>query len=88
MRVIRTESGSVYEVEGDRIRRHNAYAAKRADDEWVKLVHPLTTESLVGHQAVLVLESLAPFGPDDYGMEGGGPTVRTTSIVTHDEGEA
>lgn len=73
-----TESGSAYEVEGNRIRRLNEHYEKRADGDWVLL---LDSRIEVGERAILVLESLSPYGPDDHGYTGS-VTTRTTSIVT------
>ena len=62
-----TESGSIYEIDGDHIRRINErpQGAKRADGEWVRLME--TPKIGVGECAFLVLENLSEFGEDDYG---------------------
>ena len=86
MRVLKTESGSTYEIDGDRIRRVNPYAGKRADGDWVHLLTPLLDVSYVGFPVLLKLESLSKHGEDDYGRRNDGtePTHRMTSIVTYD----
>jgi len=85
----RTESGSTYEIrdglDEDQktvtvVRRLNPEYTKRADGEWKILLNDPHVEK--GFRAVLVMESLSGYGADDHGQEGGGPTVRTTSIVT------
>lgn len=60
-----TESGSIYEIDGNHVRRINEGYEKRADGEWVRLVDPplIVRE---GEPVVLRLESLANYGPDDY----------------------
>lgn len=85
MRTLKTESGSTYIIDGDRIRRVNPYAGKRADGEWIKLLTPLHDVSYVGFPVRLKLESLGVYGPDDEGnRHGGEATYRMTSIVTYD----
>lgn len=86
MRVLTTESGARYEIDGDMIRRVEGSDGnrKRADGEWVRLLQPLP-EYLVGFRAILALESLSHLGPDDYGAEGGMMTTRTTTPVVSDE---
>ena len=85
MRILKTESGSTYEIDGDRIRRVNPHAKKRADDEWVKLLTPLHDVSYVGFPVRLKIENLGAYGPDDEGnRHGGDATYRMTSIVTYD----
>ena len=62
-----TESGSIYEIDGDHIRRipANPGEAKRADALWVRLMKTPRVE--VGECAFLVLENLSEYGEDDYG---------------------
>lgn len=77
MRILLTESGARYEVEGSRIRRNEGIDgnAKRADGEWVGLLSPLPDDSLVGVR--LVLDTVT-FGET-------GVTTRTTTPVVLDE---
>ena len=76
----KTESGSVYEVEPGRVRRVSTYS-KRGDNTWVRLKFP--PEVALGCRAVLILESLAPLGPDDVGtVRPDKVTIRTTTPVT------
>lgn len=81
---ITTESGSVYEFEGDKVRRVNADAVKRADGEWLTVLRHTPIE--VGLEVTFFLESLAEYGPDDDGNQNTGSTVatvrRTTPIVS------
>lgn len=75
-----TLSGSTYEISGDRVRRVNPGYEKRADGDWVQLINIPTVT--VGAAAVLVLDSLGPYGPDDHGSIGPAEaTTRVTSIV-------
>lgn len=67
-RILHTESGSVYEVEGTRVRRHNSSSPLAQDDRWIHLLAPLPQYSLVG-------ASLYLFTDDD---------VLHTSRVTSD----
>ena len=60
-----TESGSIYEIDGDHIRRINVGYEKRADGEWIRLLE--TPKIEVGECAFLVLENLSEYGEDDYG---------------------
>ena len=75
-----TESGSTYEINGSMVRRVNPGYEKRADGEWKELLNE--PEIVLGGHVLLVMESLADYGPDDYVSGGGGPTVRRTSRVT------
>ena len=79
-----TESGAHYEVNGGKVRRLNdaTDTKKRADGEWVRLHTMFPQTPHVGAPVVLVLEPLSGRGPDDYGAEGGGETVRRTTRVT------
>lgn len=86
----KTASGSTYEIwsphyenTGTYIRRVNEEHSKRADGDWVPLVNEPTI--VVGEQAVLVMESLRPYGGDDYGTPdeaADSVTTRVTSTVT------
>jgi len=78
--IFHTETGSTYEMKDGKIRRINPEASKRADGEWVTLLNDPYIE--VGVSALLVLEPLSGYGPDDYGVEDGGVTTRRTSYVT------
>lgn len=84
-RILRTASGAEYEFEGTRVRRLSGESEeKRADGDWIELVNYeefTGADSLVGRCAVLVLESLAVYGPDDYGVEDS-PAPMTTRITT------
>ena len=63
--IVRTESGAVYELRGNQVRRYNPTHVKRGDDEWQTLVNEPWPE--VGERMYLVMESLAAYGPDDHG---------------------
>ena len=82
-----TESGSIYEIQttstgAERVRRINPDAAKRADGEWLSIIQRSPIQ--IGSSALLNLESLSPYGPDDEGQEvAGGITIRRTSPVTN-----
>lgn len=72
--VFETESGARYWVKGGSVKRLNPDHQKRADGEWVKFFDfPILD---VGFPAILRLESLASYGPDDNGIEA------TTSVTT------
>lgn len=78
-----TYSGSTYEIRNGEVRRLNEGYGKRADGEWVMLLNAPVIE--VGQSAILVLDSLSPYGPDDYGTppeEADIYTTRVTSPVT------
>ena len=82
MKMFKTESGSVYEIAGNYVRRvpTNPREAKRADARWVQLL--TDPEIKVGERAVLYLESLQGFGADDNGFVGDSSmTCRTTTPV-------
>ena len=64
---IHTESGAVYEFAGDRVRRVNPDHNKRGDGDWQVLVTQFPKTPIVGSPMVLVVESLAHYGGDDYG---------------------
>jgi hypothetical protein len=77
-----TATGSTYEIDGDKVRRVGAEDnGKRADGEWVQLLN--TPEIEVGRSALLILECLSSYGPDDEGnLEPDSPvTFRRTSAV-------
>lgn len=77
--VFETYTGSTYEINHGMIRRLNPNAEKRGDGKWFLLYN--RPEIWVGRPAFLMMESLAAFGVDDYGTEGGVITTRTTSEV-------
>lgn len=82
-----TESGSIYEIDGDHIRRINTEARKRADGEWIRLLEePVVWE---GYPVRLVMESLSSHGPDDYGNRDSVEpmTIRTSTPVERIWGE-
>ena len=80
MQTVYTESGSTYQVDGDRIRRVSESDEKRGDGEWLQLLAaPIIA---VGGSMFLQLEPLDSFGPDDYGMQFASfTTTRITSPV-------
>ena len=78
MQTVYTESGSTYQVDGDRIRRVNEDHEKRGDGEWLQLLTAPTIT--VGGSMLLQLEPLDSFGPDDFGMQFASFT--TTRITT------
>ena len=71
---VHTETGSVYEFDGDMVRRVGSHRMRR-DNEWLSFrhLHPV----MVGRSMRMVLEPLGD-APD---------TVRTTSRVTRIEGD-
>ena len=78
-----TESGSEYEIRDGMVRRTNTGQAKRRDGDWLVLKGLYPPEPVVGVRMVMLLESLAAFGPDDFGtMVPDSVTTRTTSVVT------
>lgn len=91
MKRVTTESGSVYEIDGDRIRRLPDPRVKRnimrADGEWKTLLQPMA-DPRVGEPLTLILEPLVAYGPDGYGNTHGGPTMRFTTPVTSVEDTA
>ena len=68
MKKIITETGSVYENDGDRVRRVGKHKLRR-DGEWLQLLEPVHVK--VGHSVKMVLEPLGD----------GVATIRTTSKV-------
>lgn len=86
---VTTVSGAVYEFrrtpfDYQEVRRVNESDVKRADGEWVRLVSmwPLFPEE--GVSMLLEVESLAKYGPDDYGTTHPDLTSQreTTRVVT------
>lgn len=63
-----TETGSEYEVDGNRVRRVSKHGMRR-DEEWLEMLQPPYIQ--VGHSAHMALE---PLGEGDV-------TFRTTSRV-------
>src|SRR5690606_9882654 len=66
-RVVKTESGSVYEFDGQMARRVNPDSQKRGDGEWWSMQYPLPDHNLEGGRLFLTLESLSHLGTDDAG---------------------
>lgn len=86
-RVVKTESGSVYEFDGQMARRVNPDSQKRGDGEWWSMQHPLPDHNLEGGRLFLTLESLSHLGADDAGTpspEASNFTTRITSPVVFD----
>jgi len=80
MQTVYTESGAVYQIDGDRIRRVNKNHEKRGDGQWLQLLTAPTIT--VGGSMLLQLQPLDSFGPDDYGMQFASfTTTRITSPV-------
>ena len=87
--MITTEAGSLYEVDGLRVRRTNLNTEKRGDEEWQTLFAMFPLTPIVGFPMVFVMRSLSECGPDDFGTPedlGSEETTRTTSRVTHVSG--
>ena len=82
--IVRTESGSTYEFNGDRVRRINPTVGKRGDGDWQRLIMMYPETPRVGISMTLVMASLARYGADDAGTppELGGETTRHTTPVT------
>lgn len=79
---VTTKSGAVYEFNGDRVRRVNTSHEKRADGKWVKLIQVIPKLPEVGQGMVLIMESLAGWGPDDAGTSAPSDvTTRTTTPI-------
>ncbi len=77
---VKTESGAVYEIEGDRVRRVNASHEKRGDGLWQALLaYPAIA---LGKSMVLIMESLARYGGDDHGTTPENTAAETTRITT------
>ena len=76
-----TETGSTYQVDGDRVRRLEYTHGKRGDGEWLRLLNePIVA---AGSKVFLLLESLSDRGADDYGGRiEADATIRITSRVT------
>lgn len=77
--VFETYTGSTYEINHGKVRRLNPDYEKRGDGDWYTLYNRPEIE--VGQNAYLMMESLSHLGADDYGIEGGALTTRTTSEV-------
>ena len=83
--IVETESGSIYEIDGQQIRRTNAGAKKRGDGVWLTLVNLFPLVPRVGSPMLLVVKSLAKYGPDDFGTpkdQASSETTRRTTAVT------
>ena len=80
MQTVYTESGSTYQVDGDRIRRVSESDEKRGDGGRLQLL--AAPDIIVGGSMLLQLEPLDSFGPDDFGMQFASfTTTRVTSPV-------
>lgn len=77
--VFETYSGSRYELNKGKVRRLNPTSEKRGDGEWHELY--ILPELQIGAPAILVMESLSKYGPDDFGGTGALTTRRTSDIV-------
>lgn len=83
MKIIETESGAIYEIDDNRVRRVNPADQKRGDGDWQTLISQPHIE--IGHPMTLVMESLAHLGTDDYGtrreLASSYTTRRTTAVA-------
>lgn len=81
---VSTSSGAEYlfDTEAKRFRRVNPSHVKRGDEEWLSYFYVSSIE--VGHAVIIVLESLAKYGPDDTGVQNleTGDTTRITTPIT------
>lgn len=80
MIIIETESGSAYVFDVDRVKRINDSHGKRGDGEWQKLVND--PHIAVGDPMLLVMESLAKYGVDDYATPADDVSEFTTRHTT------
>jgi len=90
MLVVTTESGSVYEIDNDRVRRVNTTAGKRGDGDWQSLIAMAPRRPEIGRPLVLEMKSLSRFGTDDHGTPpeyASDVTIRRTTPVTAIEHE-
>ena len=78
--IFTTYSGSTYEIKDGQVRRLNEGYAKRADGEWVALANDPVVE--IGEPVVMILESLASRGPDDYGPPAWAADTHTTRVTS------
>lgn len=82
--IFKTVSGSEYEIShsvlsGEKlVRRVNAGSSKRADGVWLRLINKPVIR--VGQRAVLMTESLAPYGYDQPSSSAG--SAASTRITT------
>lgn len=65
--IVTTDSGARYEFRPGQVRRLNPSHEKRGDGEWQNLRTMFPKMPALGHPMVLVMDSLAAFGQDDYG---------------------
>ena len=78
--IVKTETGSTYEIIGHRIRRVNDDYSKRGDGLWLDSLEEV--KPVVGYPMLLALEPLGAYGPDDEGNRvADGVTFRRTSRV-------
>lgn len=83
MLIVATESGSAYVFDRKRVQRINDSHSKRGDNEWQNLVNDPHIE--VGQPMVLMMESLAKYGVDDWATPADDVsrfTTRHTTVVT------
>ena len=78
--IFTTYSGSTYEIKDGQVRRLNEGYAKRADGEWVTLANDPVVE--IGEPVVMILESLASRGPDDYGTPAWAADTHTRRVTS------
>lgn len=78
--IFTTYSGSTYEIKDGQVRRLNEGYAKRADGEWVTLANDPVVE--IGEPVVMLLESLASRGTDDYGTPAWAADTHTTRVTS------
>ena len=78
--VFETMSGARYWIKGGMLKRLNPNDEKRGDGEWLKLINEPAIE--VGRRAILLVEPLSSYGPDDFGnTEEAAFTQRITTPV-------
>lgn len=83
--IFHTESGARYWIRAGMVQRLNQNDVKRADGKWLKMWHMPDIE--VGYRAVLKIDHLREYGPDDHGTVyedtiGHAFTTRLTTPVT------
>lgn len=78
--IFKTVSGSIYEIQGNKVRRVNPEHKKRADGDWVELLETPVVE--IGKRVSLAMRSLAELGPDDLDNTVRGDVLSVTSRLT------
>lgn len=78
--IFKTVSGSIYEIQDNKVRRVNPEHKKRADGDWVELLEAPVVE--VGKRVSLAMRSLAELGPDDLDNTVRGDVLSVTSRLT------